>query len=318
MSTLNQAFIKAYQRRGAGAPHIRLPQPEMERRPDAEKQREGGAEGSQAPAGAALSHRLSDSLSLAPSVSPTLPRSVSPSLAPAPSVSPALPLTASLRPAFEVERFDWPAIVTALFDHSQDEMTSLLSELLPAGHGTLVVSGCRRGEGRTSVALMLARHVARGGARVVLVDADLDRPRLATSLATVVEVGWEETLLNDLPAGEALIESLSDRLTILPLRRAVPDSALAAHGAGITALVERLQAEFDLVCLDTGPLIESGDARHEALFGRAQVEASVVVRDVRHCRLEQTHAVGRKLAQRGVSRWAIVENFCGAGVSPAL
>jgi Mrp family chromosome partitioning ATPase len=187
----------------------------------------------------------------------------------------------------------------------------LIHELLPTGHGTIVVSGCRRGEGRTSVALMLARHLALGGARVALVDADFQRPQVAHQLGIMVEAGWEESLAGELPPGEAAIESLADALTIVPLRQPISASALSEKRVHVRQLIARWQTDFDLVCIDAGPLAESDDAGHETIFDEAQIDAAVVVRDVRHCRLEQTHAVGRKLLRFGVSRWAIVENFCG-------
>jgi Mrp family chromosome partitioning ATPase len=221
-----------------------------------------------------------------------------------------------LIPAFEVERFDWPQTVTALAKNSS-QLGALIGELLPDGRGTLIVSGCRRGEGRTSVALVLARHLGRNGVRVALVDADVEQPELAARLSVLVEAGWETSLAGELPPGEALIESLRDRLTLVPLMR--PISASQASGAGpcLKQLIERLQAEFEVVCIDAGPLAESGETSHATLFGRTQIDAAVIVHDVRHVRPEQTHAVGRKLAQLGVSRWAVVENFCGVG-APAV
>jgi Mrp family chromosome partitioning ATPase len=97
------------------------------------------------------------------------------------------------------------------------------------------------------------------------------------------------------------------------LERAIPESELSGAGARFKELIERLQSQFDVVCIDAGPLAEAGESVYEALFGQTPIDGAVIVRDVRHCRLEQTHAVGRKLAQLGVNRWATVENFCGVG-----
>lgn len=276
MTALNRVFIKAYQRSGVGGPHIPL--------------------AVAAPAAIGAAAALPDA-------------------APAPAFQiasePALALESQGRvhPAFEVERFDWPATVGSLLESSPD-LSTLMHELLPTGQGTLVVSGCRRGEGRTSVALMLARHLAVGGRRVALVDADVQRPQVAARLGVAVEAGWEECLTGQLPPIEAAIESLTDHLTILPLRRPMPVAVLNEKGDCVKALVDRWRTAFDAVLIDAGPLAEADEAGHESLLG-ARIDAAVVVRDVRHCRLEQTHAVARRLVQLGVSRWAIVENFCG-------
>jgi Mrp family chromosome partitioning ATPase len=330
MSTLNQAFIKAYQRRGVGAPHIPMPAaspaavvaaPNLAPLPAPAEmvpanddqtvvaapslvvkqagavaridvgQRAEGRASSAVVSGSTVSERSGHHLGSAPA-----------------AVDEKAPMGEALRPVFEVERFEWPAIVTSLLDQSRLELTALVEELLPSDRGTLLVSGCRRGEGRTSVALLLARHLANSGARVALVDADFSRPQVAASLGTAAEVGWEETL-SEASSSEALIESLDDRLVIVPLRRPVAESVLVASRVGLRAAIERIQAEFDVVCIDAGPLAESAAVCRPIWFGETPVDAVVVVRDVRHSRLEQCHAVGRQVVQLGARRWAIIENF---------
>ena len=320
MSTLNRAFIKAYQRRAAGAPHIPLTvSPTETPLPAHEGQ----------PVVAAPNDPVETVVADGPSpIKPTpSPEPLFSFANTVPQTIPALPDSASdtedylapsgdLIPAFEVERFDWPQTVTSLARNSS-QLGALLGELLPDGRGTLIVSGCRRGEGRTSVALLLARYLARKGVRVVLIDADVEQPQIAARLGMLVETGWETSLAGELPPGEALIESLRDRLTIVPLMHPVAESQVSAAGACLKQVLDRLQAEFEVVCVDAGPMAESDETGHETLFGRTQIDAAVVVHDVRHVRPEQTHAVGRKLAQFGVGRWAVVENFCGVGAPPA-
>jgi Mrp family chromosome partitioning ATPase len=315
MSTLNKAFIKAYQRRGASGPHIPLPAapPSVAMTSDdlpvavAAQIADGNSDpGLSVSSTEAMDTQDSQDISQVTLEAESASRESVSSIG---SNDEEAPL-ANLRPAFEVERLDWPGTVRSLLE-SKPELTTLTNELLPSGCGTIVVTGCRRGEGRTSVALMLARHLARGGVRVALVDADFQRPQVADSLGIMVEAGWEESLAGETLPDEAAIESLADGLTIVPLRRPISASVLSEKREPFRQLIERWQTEFDIVCLDAGPLAESGDAGQEILFDEAQIEAAVVVRDVRHCRLEQAHAVGRKLAQLGVSRWAIIENFCG-------
>jgi Mrp family chromosome partitioning ATPase len=340
MTTLNQAFIKAYQRRGVAAPHMPLPataneashaagaSPAPQSSPtiparsfDRPNEAIPPAHVSvKAPPAEALadrhtqSHRPQDvefeavrKLAASEVVLPwgglSGPSSGSDGVGgPLQNES-----SDSLLPAYEVEHFEWPPIVTSLLERSDAEVAALLSELLPDGRGSLLVTGCRRGEGRTSVALLIARHLAKAGSMVLLVDADLNRPGVATSLATDVEVGWEETL-SGASLSEALIESLGDRLVVLPLRRAVEEAALAGAGAALKKALDRLRSEFAAICIDAGP-VEAAAGRHEIWFDHSSVEAAVVVRDVRHCRLEQSHAVGRQLVELGARRWAIIENF---------
>ncbi|MGH7139900.1 MAG: cellulose synthase operon protein YhjQ/BcsQ [Pirellulales bacterium] len=334
MTTLNQAFIKAYQRRGIAAPHMPLPRATVSQEDKAQ------SPPPIAPSGQVLAFDDSDAAipaahvyrkaRLSPSMEPPAvddrpsleaalaAPSISSSAAPAPLTvleaidDHAADLDAAavddLRPAYEVDHFDWPAIVDTLLEQEETEISPLLAELLPTGRGTLLVTGCRRGEGRTSVALLLARYIAKAGSRVLLIDADFGRPGIAHQLGTEVEVGWEAALAGASPS-ETMIESVAERLVILPLRQTVDESVVRALPSGWQATRDRWQHEFDVICVDMGPLIESPDSRHEMWVGDAPVEAAIVVRDVRHCRLEQSHAVGRKLVELAVSRWAIIENF---------
>lgn len=352
MSTLDKAFIKAYQRHGVNGPHAAfgrrplpmaadatnadsgnrpatVPRPHL---PDIEKaagepppekepisdsspiavieppvEREPLVKSDSAAAGdagLALQTRIAHQ--------PTATRSVSKEERPTQLANASLDdsvdyAECELRPAFEIEQFKWPAVVPALVDDRQSQLATLLDELLPLGQGGLAVGGCRRGEGRTTVAMIVARQLAQTGARVVLVDADAERPKLAETLGTAAEIGWSDALTNSQSAAEAMIESLADRLVILPLKRPVADATLVQHRHEMTRMLRNLQAAFDFVCFDLGPAVASRG--WETTLFESGVRAAVVVRDVRHCRLEQAQAVGRKFAELGAAHWTIIENF---------
>lgn len=286
MSTLDKAFIKAYQRHGVSGPHL----PFGRQRPPA-------------PADAPVHGASVGSAIPTPHVSAQAADAIA-------DRDPAADETAqveSLKPAFEIERFTWPELLPALVDHRRLEMSALLNELLPLAKGLLAVGGCRRGEGRTTVSLVVARQLAVQGARVVLVDADTQRPKLAETLGTAVEIGWQETLAARQSPCEAMIESLADRLAILPLKKPVEDAALADRGDDLKQMLQRLRSAFDVVCLDLGPSVESHP--WQASLFESGLNAAVVVRDIRYSRLEQAQAVGRKFADGGAAHWTIIENF---------
>lgn len=286
MSTLDKAFIKAFQRQGVGGPHVRFAEPPA---PAAI----GGASIETLVAHKPREAESADALGDA--VVETDPPKVEVAAAD------------DLKAAFEIACFKWPNIVPALVDNRQPELAALVDELLPLAQGSLAVSSCRRGEGRTAVSLVVARQLAAGGARVVVVDADTEQPKLAETLCTAAEVGWVETLTAQQSPYEAMIESVGDRLAILPLKGSADDSSLAACANDLKQMCRQLQAAFDFVCFDLGPSIEN--LRWHSELCASGLDAVVVVRDVRHCRLEQAQAVGRKFADLGAAHWAIIENF---------
>ncbi|HEX7447820.1 MAG TPA: P-loop NTPase [Pirellulales bacterium] len=297
MTALDRALMKAYQRQRVGAPHASFAKP----------------------SGAAPP--LDDAETVAPELVSAMTADSSPSAPPpirvagsetAPALVAGPPPLASApppTPALELEHFDWPPLIPSLREALADAWDSLLEQVLRGAH-TVLVTGCRRGEGRTSVALLMASMLAAEGTRVGLLDADFAKPGLAAQLGVLTSTCWNQTIAQRLPVTEAMIESLSDRVILLPLGEpSGPPSPIAA--ASLRAAAAALRAHCELVCIDAGPQMDAGDAAIEALLG-AELDAALVVRDARHSRLQQSHAVGRRLAQAGVDRWAILENFARA------
>ncbi len=129
--------------------------------------------------------------------------------------------TTAWRPVYEVANFAWPDSTAALLQRAAQQFRTAANELGEAGkrHRKLVaVTAARRGEGCTFVSLALAKAIADLQQKVILVDAHFDAPLVAESLGIVAQVGWEDHLGGEKPLVEALVESLEDGLTVLPLR----------------------------------------------------------------------------------------------------
>lgn len=316
MSTLSQAFIKAYQRQQVvPAPHAAFfsdaapaeldaveaaPQP-----PD-----EPGALASEPPLFEFAAEDLTP-----PSEAPETPV---PAAAAAEGPATASPIRTSsadlFQAALEVEQFDWPEAADCLREAAAEQLTAWKRQFTGPST-TFMVTSQHRGEGRTTVLLATARHLALTGqgARVVLVDADFESPQLAQRLGVAVEIGWEDVFAGRQPLAEALVESAADRVTLLSLREAVPARKVLANSIRLTATLRTLQQHFDFVCLDAGPLADAADMVQSAVFGiETGIDAALVVRDLRHAHCEENAAMGRRLAQLGVAHWDLVENFVQA------
>ena len=83
----------------------------------------------------------------------------------------------------------------SLLDEAARRLRTNMDHLpgLPAS-GVVLISSARAGEGKTTVALMLARAWADAGEKVLLVETDLRRPRLATKLKLGNATGLTEVL----------------------------------------------------------------------------------------------------------------------------
>jgi succinoglycan biosynthesis transport protein ExoP len=116
-------------------------------------------------------------------------------------------------------------------------------------------------EGKTTTSICFARAVAQQGARVVLVDCDLRR----RSLNMLIPSSHRGPNLVDVLAGEALyadalVRDEASGAMILPLGPSAGGSTDVLGGEAMTSLLSELRTQFDLIVLDTAPILPIADA----------------------------------------------------------
>ena len=138
--------------------------------------------------------------------------------------------------------------------------TALLQRMDLEQGNTVQITSAEPGAGKSTVAVMLGKSLAQGGKRVLLVDADLRNPALSELFNVPLEPGFIGTLSGQAPDSEAIIETDTPRLSVLPAGRAHGnDPELMVNGAFSTCL-ERWRRQYDLVLLDGSPLLLVADA----------------------------------------------------------
>lgn len=124
----------------------------------------------------------------------------------------------------------------------------------------VVVTSPEQGDGKSTVAINLASVIAMSGEKVTLVDADLRRPNVATSLGLVEGAG-----LTDVLAGSAQLDDVLQRhglietLHILAAGRVPPNPSELLGSKSMRALLRQL-AERSTVIVDAAPLLPVTDA----------------------------------------------------------
>jgi Mrp family chromosome partitioning ATPase len=218
------------------------------------------------------------------------------------------PPAATLPAGYEVDAFRWSPTVAGLAGRATTALSSLVDELVDAsssGRGVIMFAGECRGAGTTTLSAYAARRLAELGLSVVLVDADFAKPTLGRSLGVAVDFGWDDALETDADVSAALIASLDDGVSLLPLRRAVT-SVNGAKAARLAADLFVLRQNFALVIVDGGPLADT-----EAWLGHAPedtIDCGIVVRDVRQDSAHRTN--GRSIApSASYPAIGVVENF---------
>jgi capsular exopolysaccharide synthesis family protein len=140
---------------------------------------------------------------------------------------------------------------------------SLRTSIQYAGGGSVrvvAITSAVPGEGKTTIVLGLARAAAMSGARVLLIDCDARRRALTREFADRVQIGLDEVLSGKAPFERALLADGLSSAALLPQRLDATDIGLA-DSAKLAELIEAVRGHYDLVLLDTPPLLAVDEAR---------------------------------------------------------
>ena len=138
--------------------------------------------------------------------------------------------------------------------------TNLQFLALDKGGRSIVVTSSVPGEGKTSTAINLAATLAAAGEKVLLVDADLRRPRVATQLKLEGAVGLTTVLIGDARLGDVVQPYGRTPLDVLTAGRVPPNPAELLGHARMRALLEDASKLYDTVIIDSPPLLPVTDA----------------------------------------------------------
>lgn len=150
--------------------------------------------------------------------------------------------------------------------------TALL--LSSAGHAprTLLITSSQPAEGKTTTSVNTAISLAQTGAAVLIVDADLRRPRVHKMFGLKNNVGLSNFLAGE---GElaSLIQIAMPNLYVLPVGPLPPNPAELLGSARMKTVVETLSSNFDYVVIDSPPVSSFADS----LILSALVEGVIIV-----------------------------------------
>lgn len=125
---------------------------------------------------------------------------------------------------------------------------------------SLVVTSTRPAEGKSSTALALATVLARGGRKVVLIDADMRSPSVHLLIGSRHDIGLSNFLAGS-DDYEAMVMPVPDfgfdAITAGPLP---PNAAELLGSNRLSMLVERLLHHYDHVIVDAPPVMGLADA----------------------------------------------------------
>jgi capsular exopolysaccharide synthesis family protein len=120
----------------------------------------------------------------------------------------------------------------------------------------LIVASARPGEGKSTIVALLARSMA-ALRRVLVIDADLRRPRVSALLGCVPGKGVTEVAAGESP--EAYIQTVNG-ISVLPPGACDADPQRRLGSRSFSEAMQFFRGRFDLILIDTPPVLACADA----------------------------------------------------------
>lgn len=122
-----------------------------------------------------------------------------------------------------------------------------------------VVVSALPGEGKSTTSINLAITLADAGQRVVIVDGDLRRPSVSRYLGLEGSVGLTTVLIGRVGLEDAVQPWGTDNLHVLPSGQIPPNPSELLGSAQMVRTIEQLTQEYDVVLIDSAPLLPVTD-----------------------------------------------------------
>ncbi|MFC5569096.1 polysaccharide biosynthesis tyrosine autokinase [Lysobacter yangpyeongensis] len=154
--------------------------------------------------------------------------------------------------------------------------TSLHFARMETRNNLLMIAGPSPGVGKSFVCSNLAVTIAQAGQRVLLIDADMRRGTLHRVLGVRAEDGLSELISGQIPLDDAIRRVAgTENLSFISRGRIPPNPSELLMHANFGSLLRQLESRYDLVIIDTPPVLAVTDA---AVIGQHAGTSLLVVR----------------------------------------
>ncbi len=125
----------------------------------------------------------------------------------------------------------------------------------------IAVTSCNENDGKTTVALHIAKSFAELDKRVLLIDADMRKSVMAgRNTSAQMHSGLSEVLTGMCPISECLYPVVNSRMQILFAGQYPPNPVELLSGKYFAALIAECRKVYDYIIIDTPPLGQVIDA----------------------------------------------------------
>jgi capsular exopolysaccharide synthesis family protein len=152
-----------------------------------------------------------------------------------------------------------------------------------------LVTSAKAAEGKSSTALALAHHFAKLGKKVLLIDADLRKPSFRGNSD---RKGLTAMLTTNEPLSQNVSATKYENLWLLQCGAEPPNPAALLSGIRFGEVIAEARSQFDLVIVDSPPLLGLADAPLIASVVRATVVVIESGRTRTAAAIEAIHRLG--------------------------
>jgi polysaccharide biosynthesis transport protein len=181
--------------------------------------------------------------------------------------------------------------------------TNVLFSSTDQGGRLIVITSSTPGEGKTVVSTNVAVALAQAGHRVLLIDADMRKPRVHQVFQAELTPGLSNLLVGNATASDAIHESSASGLWMMPAGTHPPNPAELLGSKRFKDFAAFLMQYFDWVIIDTPPVMAVTDAAlaanlaHGVLFvvGAEMTSRRIAQRAVEQLEMGQARFLGAVL-----------------------
>jgi capsular exopolysaccharide synthesis family protein len=160
----------------------------------------------------------------------------------------------------------------------------------------ILVTSTSPDEGKSTVAQYLAQTISRTGKKVLVLDADLINPTLHRCFDIPNQRGLSNLIVGDMDSSALTLVKDYPSLSVITSGPIPPNSSELLGSSQMRRLMDRLRGDFDLIIMDTPPILPVTDAVVASSLADGVILVAQAGKtrgaDVRHAQevLESAHA----------------------------
>jgi tyrosine-protein kinase Etk/Wzc len=187
--------------------------------------------------------------------------------------------------------------------------TAMQFAMLESSNNRVMISGPTPGVGKSFVTANFAALMAAAGRRTLLIDADLRRGHTHQYFGLQRHGGLSELIAGSLTVQQTVHRQVVPNLDFLATGQLPPNPAELLVSDSFKTTLERLSEQYDLVVIDTPPILVAADSSTVA----AHAGTVLMVARVDHSTMGELKESTRRLAMSGKAATGILLNAMNVG-----